>query len=305
MLSPDRMSHAHAQPDAVIPPDLVLYHAECTDGFGAAWALWKRFPAAHYLPVKHGQPPPHGLASRRIMILDFSYPRAILEAIAQKSASLLVLDHHITAERALVGLPFARFDQKKSGAVMAWEWAHTDPVPWLLQYVQDKDLWHWALPASREINAALASYPFDFYVWDGLRQETLEAEGRAILRYENELVDKLAAEAVPVSFHGETVPAVQSAVLTSQIGERLSRQHPFCLIWHDRDGRRYFSLRSRADGPDVASVATAYGGGGHTHAAGFSVPLGSKTASPLAPIPKLTMPRAKLKKRGTSKKKAR
>ncbi len=291
------MSHAHAHTDAVIPPDLVLYHAECADGFGAAWALWKRFPAAHYLPVKHGMPPPLGLAGRRIMILDFSYSRANLEAIAQESAGLLVLDHHITAERALVGLPFARFDQKKSGAVMAWEWAHTSPLPWLLQYVQDKDLWHWALPASREINAALASYPFDFHVWDGLRQETLEAEGRAILRYENELVDKLAAEAVLVSFDGETVPAVQSAVLTSQIGERLSRHHPFCLIWHDRDGRRYFSLRSRADGPDVASIATGYGGGGHTHAAGFSVPLGSKTGSPLAPIPKLKRHPATLKRR--------
>jgi len=299
------MSPAQVQADAVIPPDLVLYHAECADGFGAAWALWRRFPNAHYLPVKHGQPPPTGLAGRRIMILDFSYPRAVLEAVARESAGLLVLDHHITAERALIGLPFARFDQKKSGAVMAWEWAHTDPVPWLLQYVQDKDLWHWALPASREINAALASYPFDFHVWDGLHQETLEAEGRAILRYENELVDKLAAEAVLVSFHGARVPAVQSAVLTSQIGERLSKHHPFCLIWHDRDGRRYFSLRSRADGPDVASIATTYGGGGHTHAAGFSVPLGSKRGSPLAPIPKLKRPHARVKKKGTRKRKAR
>jgi len=258
-----------------------MYHAECSDGFGAAWALWKKFPSARFIPVKHGNSPPAGIAGRHVVIVDFSYPRETLEAMARETAGLQVLDHHITAEKALAGLPFAYFDQKKSGAVLAWEWAHTEPAPWLLQYIQDKDLWDWALPASREINAALASYPYNFHVWDELRQVTLEAEGRAILRYENELVGKIAVEAALVSFHNETVPAVQSAVLTSQLGERLSAGYPFCVIWHDRDGRRYYSLRSREDGADVAAIATSYGGGGHTHAAGFSVPLGPDSPSPV------------------------
>ena len=265
-------------------PGVVLYHAECADGFGAAWALWQRHASARFVPVKHGIPPPLDLANQHILIVDFSYPRPTLEAVAEKSASLIVLDHHITAEKALAGLPFALFDQTRSGAVMAWEWAHDAPVPWLLQYVQDKDLWQWRLPESREINAALASYPFDFKIWSGLRQDHLEAEGRAILRYENETVGKLIAERVMVEFEGERVPAVQSAVLTSQIGERLAVAHPFCLIWHDRDGRRYFSMRSRAEGTDVGAIAARYGGGGHTHAAGFSVPMESGEASPLAPV---------------------
>ena len=275
------MNRAHPQKGPAYPPDVVMYHAECSDGFGAAWALWKKFPSARFIPVKHGNSPPAGIAGRHVVIVDFSYPRETLEAMARETAGLQVLDHHITAEKALAGLPFAYFDQKKSGAVLAWEWAHTEPAPWLLQYIQDKDLWDWALPASREINAALASYPYNFHVWDELRQVTLEAEGRAILRYENELVGKIAVEAALVSFHNETVPAVQSAVLTSQLGERLSAGYPFCVIWHDRDGRRYYSLRSREDGADVAAIATSYGGGGHTHAAGFSVPLGPDSPSPV------------------------
>lgn len=268
-------------------PDVVLYHAECADGFGAAWALWKRYPSAQFMPVKHAVPPPSGLAGQRILIVDFSYPRPTLEALAADAKHLAVLDHHITAERALADLPYVHFDQKKSGAVLAWEWAHESPAPWLLQYVQDKDLWHWALPGSREINAALASYPFDFGIWDTLRKETLEAEGRAILRHENELVGKIAAEAVLVSFQGETVPAVQSAILTSQIGERLSDGYPFCLIWHDRDGRRYYSLRSREGQTDVGAIASLHGGGGHKHAAGFSVPLTNRYHSPLDPLYRL------------------
>jgi oligoribonuclease NrnB/cAMP/cGMP phosphodiesterase (DHH superfamily) len=247
------------------PPTLVLYHAECADGFGAAWALWKRYPTSRFLPVKHGEPPLQNLGGERIVIVDFSYPRPVLERLAKEAASLLVLDHHITAQQALSDLPYAYFDQTRSGAVLAWQWAHDAPVPWLLQYIQDKDLWQWALPHSREISAALASYPFDFALWDSFQQQELEREGRAILRYENELVAKLATHAV-------------------------SSSYPFCIIWHDRNGRRYYSMRSREDGVDVGTIASSFGGGGHTHAAGFSIPLRPDGTVPDDPrLPQLRM----------------
>ena len=129
-------------------------------------------------------------------------------------------------------------------------------------------------PRVSSASAAIAAYPYDFHTWDRFDQERLVQEGTAILRYERELVGKIAAHAVLVTFHGYQVPAVQSAVLTSQIGEQLSDGYPFCIIWHDRNGRRYCSFRSREDGVDVGSLAASLGGGGHTHAAGFSVPLG-------------------------------
>jgi len=285
-------SHSHRFSDS---PTVILYHAECADGFGAAWAIWKQFPAARFVPVKHGNPPPPDLRNQRIVIVDFSYARDTLQAIAATTHSLVVLDHHITAEKALAGLPYAYFDLKKSGAVLAWEWAHDRPTPWLLEYIQDKDLWTWVLPSSREINAALASHPFDFQLWDTFKQRELEQEGRAILRYEHEIVNKLAAQAVLVEFQGATVPSVQSAVLTSQIGERLSADHPFCLIWHDRDGRRYYSMRSREDGTDVGAIAASFGGGGHTHAAGFSIPLGLDGALPdNSALPRATIDRRRM-----------
>jgi len=66
------------------------------------------------------------------VIVDFSYARPILEAMASETKELLVLDHHITAERTLDGFSNAYFDQTKSGAVLSWEWAHRTPAPWLL-----------------------------------------------------------------------------------------------------------------------------------------------------------------------------
>ncbi len=261
-------------------PDVVLYHAECMDGFGAAWALWKRFPQARFVPVKHGFPQPSGLDDQHVVMVDFSYPRADILALADCTASLQILDHHITAESALADLPYAYFDMDRSGAVLAWEWAHAQSVPWLLQYVQDKDLWRWQLPHSREISSALASYPFDFAIWEQFQFETLRIEGTGILRSENNLIDKLTLDAVMVSVAGHTVPAVHSPVLASQIGERLAADHAFGVIWHQKDGRRYFSLRSKAGGISVSEIAAQYGGGGHTHAAGFSVAL-TEDSSPL------------------------
>jgi oligoribonuclease NrnB/cAMP/cGMP phosphodiesterase (DHH superfamily) len=205
-------------------------------------------------------------------------------ALADCTASLQILDHHITAESALADLPYAYFDMNRSGAVLAWEWAHVQPVPWLLQYVQDKDLWRWNLPHSREISAALASYPFDFAIWEKLQFETLKVEGTGILRSENNLVDKLVQDAVMVSLAGYTVPAVHSPVLASQIGERLAARHAFGVIWHQKDGRRYFSLRSKAGGISVSKIAGQFGGGGHTHAAGFSVAMSDDSSHLLNPV---------------------
>jgi oligoribonuclease NrnB/cAMP/cGMP phosphodiesterase (DHH superfamily) len=271
-------------------PDVVLYHAECMDGFGAAWALWKRFPQARFVPVKHGFPQPDGLDNQHVVMVDFSYPRTDILALADCTASLQILDHHITAESALADLPFAYFDMDRSGAVLAWEWAHTQSVPWLLQYVQDKDLWRWQLPHSREISSALASYPFDFAIWEQFQFETLKIEGTGILRSENNLIDKLTLDAIMVSVAGYTVPAVHSPVLASQIGERLAADHAFGVIWHQKDGRRYFSLRSKSGGISVSEIAAQYGGGGHTHAAGFSFVIDDDSSPILNPFLDLPVP---------------
>ena len=87
-----------------------------------------------------------------------------------------------------------------------------------------------------------------------------------------------------VSVAGHTVPAVHSPVLASQIGERLAADHPFGVIWHQKDGRRYFSLRSKAGGISVSDIAAQYGGGGHTHAAGFSVAITDDSSLLLNPV---------------------
>ena len=144
--------------------DLVIYHASCADGFCAAWLHWRyRDADALFFPAQYGQHPPTMAAvSRRIYIYDFSYPREhLLEMEKRSGGRLLVFDHHKTAAKELEGLDFCTFDMEKSGARLAWEFLRTradtdEDIPWLVNYTEDRDLWLWELPFSREVNAALS-----------------------------------------------------------------------------------------------------------------------------------------------------
>jgi len=260
----------------------VLYHANCPDGFGAAWAAWTKYhDNAEYIPVSYGQEPPAMQPGSDVLIVDFSYPRETLLRLADVHM-LHVEDHHLTAQADLEGLDFCHFDMDKSGAVLAWEYLFPDElVPDLLRYVQDRDLWRWAMPSSREVSAWISSHPFEFRRWEehycNLEQfpEQVIAEGAAILRAKNQAVETMCTRVIWVGFGHEAwgIPAVNASVHFSEVGERLCELYPdqpFAAYYFDRDdGRRQWGLRSR-NGFDVSTIAKLYGGGGHAAAAGFT-----------------------------------
>jgi hypothetical protein len=253
---------------------LILYHAHCTDGFGAAWAAWKALDSrGEYVAVNHGEPAPE-VRDRDVVLLDFAYPRAVTLELARAARSVLILDHHKSAAADLGDLPYCRFDMSKSGCVLAWEHFHpTTPVPEILRYVQDKDLWQWRLPESQEVSAALSSYPLEFRLFDAFKVSELVREGRAIRRYQGQLVREICSQARRGGFAGHEVPIVNTPVLQSYVGNALARGEKFVLAWHERpDGSLRVSLRSTDGGLDVAEIARRFGGGGHERAAGFSLP---------------------------------
>lgn len=268
-------------------PIFVLYHANCPDGFAAAWAAWMSLgDEASYLPVQYGRPVPEMPDMARVYIVDFSYPREVLVALAQRCV-VTVLDHHKTAEEALRGLGFATFDLKKSGAVLTWEHFHKEPVPEMLLYVQDRDLWQWKLPDSKEINTALwrgqyrdfVNWRFMAHAWDKgvtTAKERMIQIGESIGFSDHLMVESLCAAPHWMRVLNFTVPAVNSPVLPSEIGHRLLQLHeavPFAVIYMTLDdGTLVYSLRAREDDFDVSVVAKEFGGGGHRAAAGFSRP---------------------------------
>ncbi|MEW6283771.1 MAG: hypothetical protein AB1758_34485 [Candidatus Eremiobacterota bacterium] len=254
----------------------ILYHARCDDGFGAAWAAWKALgDAAVYIPVSHGHPPPEELApDSRVVIVDFSYARPTLLELKERCADLFVLDHHKTAREELAGLPFTRFDMDRSGAHLAWDFWHPgSPLPDLLAYVEDKDLWRFALPDSKEVAAALRSYPMDFKLWDEFTVDLLKREGATLLRLQEQLVWSACERARWAEVGGHRVPIVNATDFRSEIANRLCDLHPqapFAAAYYDDEsGNRNWSLRSVGDF-DVSKLARSLGGGGHKNSAGFS-----------------------------------
>lgn len=154
---------------------LVLYHADCMDGFTAAWAVWRAVPEAEFVAVYHGDDPPD-CTDRDVIIVDFSYKLPVMERLGEQCNSLILLDHHLTAVNEL--MPWQppcphqiELNVTKSGAMLAWEHFHAGvEPPALVRYVQARDLWTFHLPFSHEVNAVIASCSMKFDVWDQLEK---------------------------------------------------------------------------------------------------------------------------------------
>ncbi len=257
----------------------VIYHGDCPDGFGVAWSFWKKFKdQATYYPMQHGMPVPEMEKGSRVYIADFSFKRDILLQMQKDHKELVLLDHHKSAEKELEGLAFAKFDMNKSGAILTWEYLYPEkPIPLLLKYVEDRDLWLFKLPKSKEVHAYLTSVPMEFVAWDDLVLKTQNSfdevvnTGEAILRYNDINVELLCKTARMVEFDGHKVPSVGSVLLSSELGHALLNkfpESPFSITWFvDKNGGIKLSFRSRGDF-DVSELARKFGGGGHKAASG-------------------------------------
>lgn len=210
---------------------MVYYHGDCLDGFGAAYAAWYKLgESAHYMPMNHGQAwNPEDVAGKQVFILDFSFPKAELEAMGKIADSVLMLDHHSTARKAWQtelgddtgGLSqfshpdyplTVAFDLAKSGARLAWEHFHPGtPVPLALLHIEDQDLWIFSIPNTAAFCRALRLQPWEFKTWDKLIQasntpestsyQTLCTEGTAIAQFTHVEVQRLLGSdlVIPVS----------------------------------------------------------------------------------------------------------
>jgi oligoribonuclease NrnB/cAMP/cGMP phosphodiesterase (DHH superfamily) len=201
----------------------------------------------------------------------------------EKAKSLIVLDHHKSAAEDLNGLDFCVFDMKKSGAHVVWDYFFKGKEPpWLVQYTEDRDLYAWELPHSREVNAALSGYPFDFQTWDNLdRMISLNdlysshcefvQDGAAICRFQNLQVENIIKNAREMKLDDYKIMAANTSVGFSDVAGRLARDCLFGVAWYLReDGKYVYSLRSENRKFDVSKLATKFNGGGHFSSAGFS-----------------------------------
>lgn len=202
---------------------ICIYHGNCADGFTAAWAVWKALgDKVEFVKGIYGEDPPD-VAGADVIMVDFSYKRPVLEAMSGPARSILILDHHKTAQADLhgfgidmstwhppfgwkrhqmniaqdicEGIPHASqyvlFDMERSGAQLAWDFFHPgQPRPKLVDYVADRDLWRFELTWSREIAAAVFSKEYRFDFWDVIATQMEAQDGFRTMVVEGAAIER-------------------------------------------------------------------------------------------------------------------
>lgn len=195
-----RIEGKAAKPEDI---DLVIYHGGCPDGWAGAWAAWKLLgDQAEYIGIKHSAEKEEevpDVTGKHVAIVDFSFRTEFMKEMISKAASLIVLDHHRTAEQDIVGQldpKYYVFEMRQSGATLAWNFFHPDkPVPMFLRYIEDRDIWRWSMAHAREYLVASDLVKWEFEEYDEIMFQSgdegarkLIQDGIVCLKYQKMLV---------------------------------------------------------------------------------------------------------------------
>jgi oligoribonuclease NrnB/cAMP/cGMP phosphodiesterase (DHH superfamily) len=265
----------------------VFYHGNCRDGLGGAWAAWKKLgDKADYTPLVWEESKRLDINGKTIYFIDFMPDIAVILKL-QKNNKVIGIDHHVSAEASTKSTDNYSYAVNHSGAVLSWKYFHPGkPIPRLLRYIEDTDIWKWKLPHSKEVSARLdlsgntSIRDLDRLASDfenpGKFKKFIE-EGKILLDAgDREIEEIIRLTETPVRFEGKKSLAVNSPVQRSQIGHILAEKTgTFGIVWVERSNVIKVSLRS-VKNFDVAKIAEKYGGGGHKNAASFMVKKGSK-----------------------------
>lgn len=275
----------------------ILYHANCPDGFGSAWVAKKFLPDAMLEPMSYEDPVPACVDGRVVWLLDFCFKPEQLRELCERAEAVRILDHHHTAVGYLAEVAdvittydyvtdmpavmpehWAWIDQSYSGVGLSQEWFGFHRR-WL-QNLEDRDLWRFELPYTKDVFAAVTSRPYRLEAWDEIDEmpyQELVAEGRAITRYRDQLIEAAIDGSWTVDIPGigripiAPCPYAIGSDVAGSLAEHLSESGVGAYFMVKQDSVRV-GLRARDGGPNVADLAKdLFGGGGHPAASGFEV----------------------------------
>jgi hypothetical protein len=282
--------------------NVVLYHANCRDGLGAAFAVWKwhRPNTTHieYIPVSYGKDKFRellpSLLGKHVLMLDITFPLDQTKQIMEVASSFLVCDHHRSAKADLAPIPENNkiFDMNHSAAYLAWMWAFPEAsVPLVIQYIEDRDIWVKKLPGTEEFTAGFFARPGTFEEIDRLMDEEEVSkcieEGKYFLQHTEILVNQDIEHSKFVVHNIRGIPTLvgyAQSRFASDAAHQLLKSYPlldFAVIIKHKvfgvgRGNTSYSLRSAKGKTDVSLIAKMIKyegktGGGHAEASGAAV----------------------------------
>jgi len=258
---------------------VVFYHADCTDGFTAAWVAWKKFgDKAEYIAYNHENNVPE-IKDKEIYTVDMTFPKEITERLMRDNKRLTSIDHHISNKEITLMTQEGLFDNNHSGCILAWKYFFpNETAPMFLEYIEDYDIWIHKYK-SKALYQYLNLFDRDFKTWsqlvtdfdDEAKRKIMIEKGELLFQFEDKIIDyNIDQNAHLVSFEGYTVYSINSDRTPSQNALKLiKKKPPFAIVWQERkDGWLHVHLRGVGN-IDVSEIAKKYGGGGHKLAAAF------------------------------------
>lgn len=287
----------------------VLYHRDL-DGRFAGYCAWRYYeelyrdlfselrPRMVFHEVQYNEPLPIDIDQLTqddlVYVLDFSYDRQTLDRIHEKVKTLLVLDHHESAQEQLQGAVYAHFDMTRSGALMAWRhFFPRSPAPMPCYLANDFDLWQWLYSDTAAFEAWVQHdrVGSDWSKWDRLcfdsryLKKCLE-KGQLLVAHQESVMESFLNGSGNIGlgqfYYGETGDHARYAIhngmgiLHSQLGGKIVKHFnvDFSIGYRIKRDIVVFNVRSRDESKmNAKTFCKIYGGGGHPNASGFRLPL--------------------------------
>lgn len=323
---------------------VVLFHSHCADGISSAAVtrdfVRKVFPTTPslFFPVNYGAPFDRmyaekilpNLSSQTLVIaVDVSLSLSAINAIASVVSEFVEVDHHdSTAQTVLPSfklkcrMPTANgyalslyedearhisiyYSDVACGAIHCnYLFRPIDLPPLFLRYINDRDLWLWQQPNSKEINAAI------FVALNGLNvpkykyndPSSYQESVNALIDCASTLLDSFDVSAMasvgvqlkaqeellmqPLLLHPLTlwleapdgerleVFGINSGIFQSELGNKIATVNKPAAIFNYTSDGWVVSLRAHEQYDQPLNVfAQKFGGGGHPKACGFRVPV--------------------------------
>lgn len=250
------------------------------------------------------------IVGKHVLIVDFSFKWEVMRYLFENARLVVWLDHHKTALQTYCHGTGTEYVEKKgihhiqhafgniqeivlnenvSGAALMHQWLFSESLdcagkdtvldlPKLIQHIQDRDLWKFELPGTKELSCSLKLRQLKLEDWADLlvrddKVKELIEEGKLINNVYQTQVHSIVGKAQSIKIAGYKGLIVNSGLHISEIGHELAKKSgTFGAVWFWAGSYAVVSLRSLGD-LDVSEIAKSFGGGGHRAAAGFKLDL--------------------------------
>lgn len=270
-------------------PDVVIYHANCSDGFGSKYTCIKKWgESPKYIEQNHTKNMTlkdinFDYKNKNVLFIDFVYDnRDIMLDIRKQAKSLFIIDHHLSAiENFRDFSDIAIFDITKSACRLTWESLFPKKdIPLVLKYVEDRDLRKWSLPNTDEILAVLDTLPKNVENWDKFESslnkniQDVIKKGENIKHVFNSYLETMILQKKEINIAGYQGAVVNTSwEFSAYAADLLADKYEFGMAWFlNNEGLVKCSFRSKY-GANVKRLASLFGGGGHIDNAGCTISL--------------------------------